>query len=87
MEHSLHLAVGHVLSHVTPVHTGKTHVGKDDDNESLAGVVSDDSTAIISHALRKLLGLIKQVRLIEHIYYIELIHLLDTKIASSSCIL
>lgn len=68
MEHALHLAVGHVLSHVTPV-TGKTH-GADDDNESLVGIALDDSGAIISHALRKLLGLIKQVCLIDRIYYI-----------------
>jgi len=72
MEHSLHLTVGHVLSRITPVQTKTRGARNDnDDNESEVAVASDDSSTIISHALRKLLGLIKQVHLIHHIYYIH----------------
>jgi len=68
MEHSINLAVGHFLSHVTPVHT--TSAAKDNDDDDLAEdtAPSDDSSAIISNSLRKLLTLIKQVRLVCHIF-------------------
>ena len=71
MEHSLHLGVGHILSHIIPVHTKKTHVaGKNtDDDKSDGGVPSDDSSTITPHVLYKLLELIKQIYLIHHIYY------------------
>ena len=69
MEHSLHLAVGHVLSRITPMQTKTRGVGNNNDDNESEAAASDDSSAIISHALRKLLGLIKQVRLILHIYY------------------
>ena len=73
MEHSLHLGVGHILSHIVPVRTNRTHgAGKvSDDNESNGGVTSDDSSTVTPHALYKLLELIKQVYLIHHIYYIH----------------
>lgn len=71
MEHSLNLGVGHLLSHVTPARTGSVTKGNDDDDSGEGTVPSDYSTAIISHALRKLLGLIKQVRVIHHIYCIH----------------
>ena len=65
MEHSLHLAAGHVLSCITPVHTRKPHRARnddgDDDDESVGGATDDEASAVLSHALRKLLGLIKQV--------------------------
>ena len=73
MEHSLHLGVGHILSHIIPVRTNRTHgAGKvSNDNESNGGVTSDDSSTVTPHALYKLLELIKQVYLIHHIYYIH----------------
>ena len=74
MEHSLHLAVGHALSCITPMHTMKKHsAGKDnkEDGSSAGIVASNNGSAIISHALRKLLGLIKQVHVLHHIYYIH----------------
>ena len=74
MEHSLHLAAGHALSCITPMHTTKKHsAGKDnkEDGSSAGVVASDNGSAIISHALCKLLGLIKQVRVLHHIYYIH----------------
>ncbi len=65
MEHSLHLAAGHVLSHILPAETGKIHgagAGNGNrDGESSEDASSDDSGAIISGALRKLMSLIKQV--------------------------
>ena len=65
MEHSLHLAAGHVLSHIFPMATGKIRgVGAGNDNgdgESSEDASSHDSGAIISGALRKLMTLIKQV--------------------------
>jgi hypothetical protein len=72
MEHSLHLGVGHILSHIVPVRTKKTHsAGKvSDDDESTRGITSDDSSTVTAHALHKLLELIKQVFLIHLIYYI-----------------
>ena len=57
MEHSLNLGVGHILSRIIPVPTGKTHDAgnnneDDNDNELLAGdAPSEDCTS----------GLIKQV--------------------------
>ena len=63
MEHSLNLGVGHILSCIIPVPTGKTHDAgndneDDNDNELLAGdAPSEDCTS----GVRKLLGLIKQV--------------------------
>ena len=72
MEHSLNLGVGHVLSCITPMHTGKTDGASndDDDDESLAGNTSDDRGDVIAGALRKLMGLIKQVRPIDCNYHI-----------------
>jgi hypothetical protein len=76
MEHSLHLAAGHVLSHITPESTEKAHgAGNDNDNdiddETFAGAASsDDGSAVISNSIRKLLGLITQVRLIHWVHYI-----------------
>ena len=75
MEHSLHIAVGHILSTITPVDAEKTHKAddnndndndndnNDNDNEILAGAATfDDCSAMLSKALRKLLGLIVQIR-------------------------
>jgi hypothetical protein len=66
MEHSLHLAAAHVLSHVFPTGTRNIHgmgAGNGDgDGESSEYISDDDSgVAITSGALRKLTGLIKQV--------------------------
>jgi len=75
MEHSLHLAVGHVLSHITPMHTEKKHHARkysEDDKSSPNISASNDGSAIILHALHKLLGLIKQVCVIHRIYYLHL---------------
>ncbi len=90
MEHTLHLAAGHVLSRITPMHTERTRKARIDDkndNSSDGTAASDDGSAIISHGLCKLLGLIKQVRVILRICLHPLIHLSDTKITSSSCLL
>jgi len=65
MEHSLHVAVGHILSSITPVDAEKTRKADDDDNddEFSAGTATfDNCSAMLSHALRKLLGLIVQIR-------------------------
>ncbi len=71
MEHSLHLGVGHVLSRITTMDARKTR-GAGNDNE---GDESDDESDdgygdVLSGALRKLLGLIKQVCLIHYHYQI-----------------
>jgi len=73
MEHSLHLGVGHLLSCIIPVNTRKTHGVRNDENEDDDFDISPDDEygPVISDALRKLLGLIKQVRRIcchYHIY-------------------
>jgi hypothetical protein len=65
MEHLLHLAVGHVLSCITPAR--KARINDEDDDTSAGTVSSDECGANISHGLRKLLGLIKQVCVIHHI--------------------
>ena len=72
MEHSLNLGVSHVLSHITPMRTGKTDgTSNDNDNDkSSAGDTSDDHGDVIAGALRKLMGLIKQVCPIDHNYHI-----------------
>jgi len=71
MEHSLHLGVGHVLSRITPLDTRKTRGAGNDNEDDESGDESDDEYGdIISGALRKLLGLIKQVRLIHFHYHI-----------------
>jgi hypothetical protein len=67
MEHSLHLAACHVLSQITPVRTEKRPLATIDneDNDydiSVGNAISDDCSAVLSQGLRKLLGLIKQVR-------------------------
>jgi hypothetical protein len=70
MEHSLHLAAGHVLSHITPVYTNITHKAINDeenDKTSADSATSDECSAIIATRLRKLLGLIKQVCIIYRI--------------------
>jgi hypothetical protein len=73
MEHALHLAAGHVLSHITPVRTEKTRRARNDDDddndnddeETYAGAASSDNcSTVISNAVHKMLGLIKQVSLI-----------------------
>lgn len=73
MEHSLHLGVGHILSHIIPVHTKKIYGAEkvSNDDESTRGMTSDDTSTITPHALHKLLELIKQVFLIHLIYYIH----------------
>ena len=76
MEHSLHLAVGHVLLRITPVHTNMPAARKDksdksDDETSAGAATSDEGSAVISHALRKLLGFITQVRILYRICYIH----------------
>ena len=77
MEHSLHLAAGHVLSRITPVHTENMPAARNDeldesDDETSAGTAtSDEGSAIISHALRKLLGFITQVHILYRICYIH----------------
>jgi len=68
MEHSINLAVGHFLSHITPVHTASAAKDNDDDDSAEDAAPSDDSSAVISNSLRKLLTLIKQVRLVHHIF-------------------
>jgi hypothetical protein len=72
MEHALNLAAGHVISHIVPIKPGKTHrAGASDDNkdnESSENDSDDDSGPTISDALRKLMGLIKQVCRIDRIY-------------------
>jgi hypothetical protein len=65
MEHSLHLAAGHVLSRITPAH--KARIDDEDDNTSAGAASSDECGTNISHGLRKLLGLIKQVCVIHRI--------------------
>jgi hypothetical protein len=66
MEHSLHVAVGHILSSITPVNAEKTCKADNNNNnndEFLAGTATfDDCSAMLLHALRKLLGLIVQIR-------------------------
>jgi hypothetical protein len=86
MEHTLHLAVGHVLSRITPTHTErmcKARIDDKDNNTSDGAAASNDGSTIISHGLYKLLGLIKQVRVILRICLHPLINLSDTKITSS----
>ncbi len=65
MEHSLHVAVGHILSHITQVDAEKMRKAgdKDEDDESwAAAATSDNCSGILSHALQKLLRLIIQIR-------------------------
>ena len=68
MEHSLHVAVGHILSSITPVDAEKTRKADDNDNDndndefSAGAATFDNCSAMLSHALRKLLGLIVQIR-------------------------
>ncbi len=57
MEHLLHLAVGHVLSHITPMQTEQTHGARKDDKDDKISVGEECST-IISYSLQKMLGLI-----------------------------
>ena len=73
MEHSLHLAAGHVLSRITPVHTEmiRKATNNEENNETSAGsMTSDECSPIIATGLRKLLGLIKQVCIICRLCYI-----------------
>ena len=65
MEHSLHVAVGHILSHITQVNAEKMHKARDkdkDDESWAAAATSDNCSGILSHALQKLLRLIIQIR-------------------------
>ena len=69
MEHSLHLAAGHFLSCITPAKPVTAHEGgTDNENDKLSEDEDycDDPSAITAEALRKLLGLIKQVSPIRH---------------------
>jgi len=70
IEHALHLAAGHLLSNVTPIHIGETHGACNDDkgDELLGDDASSDDSVITPGALRKLMGLIKQVHPIDHNY-------------------
>jgi len=86
MEHSLNLAVGHLLSHVLPVHTASAARDNDDDELVEGAPPSDNASTVISHALHKLLGVIKQVRLVYH-FFVSTNLFSDMKIASSLCIL
>ena len=54
------------------MHTGKTDgTSNNNDNDELsAGDTSDDCGDVIAGALCKLMGLIKQVHLIDHNYHI-----------------
>jgi len=71
MEHSLHLGVGHVLSHITPIDPRKTHGTQNDNSDDNSDDESDSEYGgIISGALHKLLGLIKQVHLFHCHYHI-----------------
>jgi hypothetical protein len=70
MEHLLHLAAGHVLSHITPVYTEmtcKATNNEENDETSAGGATSDECSPIIATGLQKLLGLIKQVCIICHL--------------------
>ena len=61
----MHVAVGHILSSITPVDAEKTRKADDDDDDdefSAGAATFDDCSAMLSHALRKLLGLIVQIR-------------------------
>jgi hypothetical protein len=73
MEHSLHLAAGHILSTITSVNAEKTHKARDNDDDdgdnnnndnkfSAGAATFDDCSASLSDALWKLLGLIVQIR-------------------------
>ena len=70
MEHSINLAVGHFLSNITPVQTASAVRDNNDDGSAEDIAPSDDSSAVISNTLRKLLMLIKQVHLVHHIFCI-----------------
>lgn len=64
MEHSLHLGAGHILSRVIPAPSAKINGTRNDneDDESSGDDSSDDgSGAVTPGALRKMMGLIKQV--------------------------
>ncbi len=77
MEHLLHLAVGHVLSRITPVHTEnmpaarKDESDESDDKTSTGTATSDEGSTVLSQALHKLLGLITQVCILYHVCYIH----------------
>jgi hypothetical protein len=65
MEHSLHVAVGHILSSITPVDAEKTLKADDNDNDnefSAGTAMFDNCSTMLSHALWKLLGLIVQIQ-------------------------
>ena len=65
MEHSLHVAAGHILLYITQVNAKKMRKArdKDEDDESWAATaMSDNCSSILSHALQKLLRLIVQIR-------------------------
>jgi len=68
MEHSINLAVGHFLSHITPMHTTSAAKDNDNDNSVEDAAPSNDSSTIISNSLCKLLTLIKQVHPVHHIF-------------------
>jgi hypothetical protein len=68
MEHSLHLGVGHLLSRITPVQTGRKHNTENGNEDDVIEVMlaGEDN---ISSALYKLLELIKQVHVIHRRHY------------------
>jgi predicted transcriptional regulator len=63
MEHSLHLGVGHLLARITPARTRKAQDAGKEDESSFDSADSDCISSILSDALRKLLALIRQVRI------------------------
>ena len=68
MEHSLHLAVSHILSCVSPAPAAKktsTGIDNEDDELSADDASADDNGRVIPGALRKMLELIKQVSRID----------------------
>jgi len=77
MEHLLHLAVGHILLCITPVHAENTPTARKDDKDELDNktstdaATSDEGSTILSHALHKLLGLIMQVCILYCVCYIH----------------
>ena len=77
MEHSLHLAAGHVLSRITPVHAENTPMPRNDesdesDDETFEGTAtSEEGSTVIACALHKSLGFIIQVHILYCICYIH----------------
>lgn len=58
MEHSLHLGAGHIIEQATP---GRTKTADQEDEPSSGGEDSDGGSCALADALRKVLGLVRQV--------------------------